>query len=137
MGRNFRAALTLSIGFLLLSVIFIDLGRKAEAAPISFVFTAAGDHSANSRTTASLDLLANSGADFNLALGDMSYGSLIPESAWCDYVKSHVGANFPFELLAGNHEDNGPDGLIENFATCLPDQIGGINGEYGKEYYFD
>jgi len=137
MGRNFRAALTLSIGFLLLPVIFIDLGRKAEAAPVSFVFAAAGDHSVNSRTTASLDLLANSGASFYLALGDMSYGQMTPESAWCDYVKSHVGSSFPFELLAGNHEDNGPDGLIENFATCLPDQIGGFNSEYAKEYYFD
>jgi|GEM_PF-5064998 len=137
MGRNFRIVLTLFIGFLLLSLILIDLGRKAEAAPVSFVFGAAGDHSANSRTTAGLDLLANSGASFYLALGDMSYSQLVPESAWCDYVKSHVGNNFPFELLSGNHEDDGPDGLIENFAACLPDHLGNINGEYGKEYYFD
>jgi hypothetical protein len=115
----------------------MDWGRNVEAAPTSFIFAAAGDHSVNSRTTVSLDLLANSGASFYLALGDMSYSQLVPESAWCDYVKTHVGATFPFEVLAGNHEDNGPDGLIENFSTCLPDQLGNIRGEYGKEYYFD
>ena len=133
MGRKSRIACSLLLFF----VIFIDLGRKAQAAPISFTFAAAGDHSANSRVTSSLDLLANSGASFYLALGDMSYSQLVPESAWCDYVKTHVAATFPFELLAGNHEDNGPDGLIENFATCLPDKLGNISGEYGKEYYFD
>src|SRR5215212_3049303 len=135
MGRNFKAVLTLCIGILLL--ILINWVRKADAAPTSFIFAAAGDHSANSRTTASLDLLANSGASFYLALGDMSYSHLIPESAWCDYIKSHVGTNFPFELLSGNHEDDGPDGLIENFTACLPNQLGNINGDYGKEYYFD
>ncbi len=137
MGRNFRVVLTFAISLLFFFMILVDWGNKAEAAPTSFTFAAAGDHSVNSRTTASLDLLANSGASFYLALGDMSYSQLVPESAWCDYVKTHVGANFPFEVLAGNHEDNGPDGLIENFATCLPDQLGNINGEYGKEYYFD
>ena len=137
MGRAFRATLLFcaSIGWLLF--VLVGLGGNAEAAPTSFSFAAAGDHSANSRTTASLDLLASSGASFYVALGDMSYGQVTPESAWCDYVRAHVGASFPFEVLAGNHEDNGPDGLIENFAACLPDQLGGVNGEYGKEYYFD
>jgi calcineurin-like phosphoesterase family protein len=135
MGRKFKVILFILVGSLLFT--FTNLERKAEAAPVSFVFTAAGDHSGNSRTTASLDLLANSGSNFYLALGDLGYSSLVPESAWCDYVKSHVGTSFPFELLAGNHEDNGPDGLIENFTACLPDQLGNINGEYGKEYYFD
>jgi hypothetical protein len=135
MGWKSRVVLVVSISVFLLIV--INLGKKAEAAPVSFSFAAAGDHSANSRATSSLDLVANSGASFYLALGDMSYSQLIPESAWCDYVKLHVGSSFPFELLAGNHEDNGPDGLIENFTACLPDQLGNINGEYGKEYYFD
>jgi hypothetical protein len=137
MGRKSQFVLALFISIPFLFVILVDLGKKAEAASTSFTFAAAGDHSVNSRTTASLDLLANSGASFYLALGDMSYSQLTPESAWCDYVKAHVGANFPFEVLAGNHEDNGPDGLIENFAACLPDQLGNISGEYGKQYYFD
>src|SRR5919112_67492 len=129
MSRNVRVTLILSISVLFPVLILINVGSKAKAAPTSFIFAAAGDHSANSRTTASLDLLANSGASFYLALGDMSYSQLSPESAWCDYIKSHVGINFPFELLAGNHEDNGPDGLIENYTACLPDQLGNINGE--------
>lgn len=122
---------------LLLLITLVALGQRAKAAPTGFSFAAAGDHAANSRASSSLDLLGASGVNFYLALGDMSYSHLVPESAWCDYVKSHVGANFPFEVLAGNHEDDGPDGLIENFAACLPDRIGNISGEYGKEYYFD
>jgi hypothetical protein len=137
MGRSFRVTLTLFTGILFFLLILVDVGSKAQAESTSFIFAAAGDHSANSRTTASLDLLANSGADFYLALGDMSYSQLSPEAAWCDYIKTHVGTNFPFELLAGNHEDDGPDGLIDNFTACLPDHLGNISGEYGKEYYFD
>ena len=126
-----------SSSLLLLLITLLALGQRAKAAPTGFSFAAAGDHAANSRATSSLDLLGASGVNFYLALGDMSYSQLVPESAWCDYVKSHVGANFPFQVLAGNHEDDGPDGLIENFAACLPDRIGNISGEYGKEYYFD
>ena len=135
-SRTFSSLFFLSL--LLTSWRFAAAAQPAaEAASTSFVFTAAGDYSANSFTTASLDLVPGTGASFHLGLGDFSYSQLTPESAWCDYVKSHVGGTFPFELLAGNHEDNGPDGLIENFAACLPDRIGSITGEYAKEYYFD
>ena len=122
---------------LLLLITLLALGQRAKAAPTGFSFAAAGDHAASSRTTSSLELLGTSGVNFYLALGDMSYSQLAPESAWCDYVKSHADTNFPFEVLAGNHEDDGPDGLIENFAACLPDRLGNISGEYGREYYFD
>lgn len=120
----------------------IDFNSEAQAAPqalasAAFSFGAAGDHDAGPDASASLDLLAASSASFYLALGDLSYGGRNSEPAWCDFVKSHVGPTFPFELVSGNHEDNGGDGLIENFAACLPDQIGGITGEYAKEYYFD
>jgi len=137
LGRHSSAARIVPIGILLFLLILTNWGKKAEAAPTSFTFAASGDLSVNSRTSASLDLVATSGANFALALGDLSYSQLTPESAWCDYVKSHVSTNFPFELLSGNHEDNGPDGLIENFTACLPDQLGNISGTYGKEYYFD
>lgn len=106
-----------------------------------FIFGAAGDHNDGSFAVASLDRLAQSGADFYLALGDMSYDNVNPESQWCDLVKAHVGSTFPFELVAGNHEDSNldgnADGLIENFAECLPNRMGNIVGEYAKEYYFD
>jgi hypothetical protein len=112
-------------------------GRSAKAAGSSFIFTAAGDYGASSATSDGLDLVASSGADLNLALGDFSYSDLAPESSWCDYVKARVGSTFPFELIAGNHEDNGPDGDVNNFAACLPDRIGSLTGTYAKEYYFD
>lgn len=103
----------------------------------AFVFTAAGDYAWTEETAATLELMARSGASFNLALGDFSYNSVLPESSWCDFVQSKVGDSFPFQLLAGNHEDDfGGDGHIENFATCLPDRIG-VRGTYGVQYYFD
>lgn len=84
-----------------------------------------------------LKLLAgNTTDDFFLHLGDLSY-STTPgtETAWCDWVKSYVGTTYPYQLLAGNHEDNDPV-LIDNFAQCLPDRLASV-GTYGKEYYFD
>ncbi len=109
----------------------------AAAQPGSFTFDAAGDFAANSNTSAVLNAVPGSGADFMLAVGDLSYNEVTPESAWCNFVTSRVGATFPFELLAGNHEDDGPHGLISNFAACLPDRLGNITGSYAKEYYFD
>jgi hypothetical protein len=105
---------------------------------------AAGDLGATSRTDATLTALDRSGAQFFVALGDLSYGDRSPEQAWCDYVKSKLptlGPAFPFELLVGNHEDaGGSDGSIVNFGACLPDRLGatlGPAGQYGVEYYFD
>ncbi len=102
----------------------------------SFVFTAAGDYGSSKATTATLDLIARSDAGFNLALGDLSYTDA-PESEWCDYVHSKVGETFPFQLVAGNHEDDfGEDGHIGEFASCLPDRMDSV-GNYPEEYYFD
>jgi hypothetical protein len=82
--------------------------------------------------------LAGTGASFFLAIGDLSYDQVTPESAWCSYVKQRVGATYPFELLVGNHEEktSGPDGFIDNYAACLPDRLG-VTGQYGHQYYFD
>ncbi|HEY8200927.1 MAG TPA: choice-of-anchor D domain-containing protein, partial [Actinomycetota bacterium] len=107
------------------------------AAADSFTFTVAGDHGANDAATENLDHLAASGASFHLAIGDLSYGSFPTEAGWCDFVQSHVGPTFPFEIVSGDHEDNGPDGDIRNFVKCLPDRIGNVVGEYGRQYYFD
>ena len=92
---------------------------------------------ATSNTSAVLDAVKASGSNFFLALGDLSYGDVTPESAWCDFVKARVGNTFPFELLSGNHEDDGPDGLITNFDDCLPHRLGTASGTYGKQFYFD
>jgi len=113
------------------------ISRSEASSSFTFVFTTAGDYGFSDDTSVTLDLIARSGASFHLALGDLSYSSTLSESSWCDYVRSRVGATFPFQLIAGNHEDDfGGNGHITNFAACLPDRLG-VTGEYAKQYYFD
>ena len=141
--------------FFLVIILFISLFTSNQLVPFlkafasgqyhqfqtsspSFTFTAGGDIGANSNSATTLDLIAKSSSQFHVALGDLSYSEITPESAWCSFVQSHVGSSFPFELVSGNHEDggDGQDGLIDTFAQCLPDSLGAV-GTYGKEYYFD
>jgi chitodextrinase len=110
----------------------------------SFTFAAAGDFGTTSRATASLATLNASGTDFFLALGDLDYDETPTDAAWCDWVKSGLptlGPTYPFEIVAGNHEDqNGADGYILNHAACLPDRLGstlGVDQQYAAEYFFD
>jgi hypothetical protein len=114
-----------------------NFGSRARAFETVFSFGAVGDIGATSNSSAVLSAITPSAVNFFLALGDLSYNQITPETAWCNYVKQKVGNDFPFELVAGNHEDDGPDGQIANFASCLPDRIGTIVGTYPKEYYFD
>ncbi len=110
--------------------------RAKAATTVSFAV--AGDLGANGNTSAVINAVAASGSQIFWPIGDLSYSQVTPESAWCNYVQSRLGANYPVEVLAGNHEDNdGPDGFIGNFASCLPDRIGGVQGTYGQEYYVD
>jgi hypothetical protein len=103
----------------------------------ALVFTAGGDIGAGGDTD---DVLAAIGADdgeFFLALGDLSYSRVEPESAWCDHVKGYLGSEFPVQLIVGNHEDDDRvDGFIGDFAACLPDRMNST-GVYGAEYFFD
>jgi hypothetical protein len=120
-------------------------GGLAQVAPVitgellprpgtPFRFSAAGDLGATAATDAVLALIPASG-DFFLALGDLSYGHLEPETAWCDYVEQQVGAGYPFAVVAGNHDEDGIDAFIA--ADCLPNRLPGVVGDYGKEYWFD
>src|SRR5215208_4937479 len=94
-----------------------------SAAEDSVIFTAAGDFGMGDDASATLTGMAQSGASFHIVLGDLIYSSTLPESAWCDYVRSHVG-DVPFQLVPGNHEDDyGGDGHISRFAACLPDRM--------------
>ena len=109
----------------------------------AFTFAAAGDLGANAATAASLAALDGSTSGFFLALGDLDYDQTSSDQAWCDYVKDRLpgkGAGFPFEVLVGNHEeDGGPDGRVTNFTACLPDRLGSTIGPgsvYGAEYSF-
>ena len=100
-------------------------------------FTASGDFSARSETTAVLNQIKSLDPDLHLALGDLSYGVAGQEQSWCNFVTSSVGAGFPFELIAGNHESNGLNGNINDFSACLPNQLPGVVGTYGRQYYAD
>ncbi len=50
---------------------------------------------------------------------------------------ARVGAGFPFELIAGNHESDGNNGNINDFSACLPNQLPGVVGTYGRQWYVD
>lgn len=104
----------------------------------SFTFATIGDVGADQPDTIStLSTIPQIGSSFTLAVGDMSYNDITPESAWCDFVQSKVGANHPFQIVMGNHEDDDRvDGFIGEFRKCLPDRLNSV-GEYAAEYYFD
>ncbi|MFZ1287810.1 MAG: PKD domain-containing protein [Candidatus Phosphoribacter sp.] len=99
---------------------------------------AAGDFGARAATDTVLTRIADLNPDAALALGDLAYRDAVPETAWCAYVKARVGEGFPFQLISGNHESlDVHDGDINNFSACLPNQIPGVVGTYGREYYMD
>lgn len=125
--------------FLLAVVLLVNTYGVISAQVSSFSFGAAGDIGGSSDAAAVLQSIGKSGLDFFIVLGDLSYADPQPESAWCDYVKTNVGnTSFPFEIISGNHEDDGPPGNnINNFAQCLPHRAGTIQGAYAKEYYLD
>lgn len=100
-------------------------------------FTAAGDYAAGDEAQAVFGQIAELNPDLHLALGDFSYGETDSERQWCSMVTDAVGADFPFQLLAGNHESDGKDGHIDEFTTCLPNRLPGVQGVYGRQWYVD
>lgn len=123
--------------FLLGSLVIVAIPAIGQGEPGVVHFTAAGDFGSEPETHAVLDLINATDPDLNLAVGDLSYRASGAEQAWCDLVTSRVGAGFPFELLAGNHESNGLNGNINDFSACLPNQLPGLIGTYGRQYYVD
>jgi Calcineurin-like phosphoesterase len=98
---------------------------------------AAGDFGIEEAGRATFAAMAKSNPDVYLGLGDLSYAGPGSASRFCRLVRSKVGADAPFEIVSGNHEeDTGGDGLIAEFAKCLPDRLDAV-GEYGTQYYFD
>ena len=124
---------------LLLALMILVLGTHVSAAPQPgrVHFTAVGDFAATGNTGGVLDAIDNVDSDFTLALGDLSYGAAGGEQTWCDYVTDRVGEGYPFELISGNHESNGLNGNINDFSSCLPNQLPGAVGTYGRQYYVD
>ncbi|MET4589320.1 metallophosphoesterase [Arthrobacter sp. 754] len=99
-------------------------------------FTAAGDVGLGDAAGNVLDKMAELKPDLNLAVGDFSYQAGA-EGAFCDMVTGRLGKEFPYELIAGNHESDGSDGDIGKFVKCLPNRLPGLQGEYGKQWYVD
>lgn len=139
--RGSVAALTVVVlgvaGGAFTSVLATQQVAPAAAVAGQVHFTAVGDYAANADTDRVLDTIATVGPDLNLALGDLSYGVTGQEGSWCDRVTARVGAGFPFELIAGNHESNGLNGNINDFSACLPNQLPGLVGTYGRQWYVD
>jgi len=112
-----------------------DAAPPASSAEVTIA--AAGDIGSGRDGRATLEEMAKSEPDVYLALGDLSYAGPGSEQEWCELVRSKIGPVAPFEIVAGNHEeDTGEDGRIAAFAECLPDRLNAA-GEYGQQYYFD
>ncbi|MGY1802647.1 PKD domain-containing protein [Blastococcus sp. SYSU D00922] len=122
-----------------LVVIAVGPGSPAQSADEAGVvhFTAVGDFGSKGTTDSVLAGMKAVDPDLTVTLGDLSYAGPGSEQAWCDRVTSKMGAGYPFELLAGNHESNGQDGNINDFSACLPNQLEGAVGTYGRQYYVD
>ncbi len=129
----------LANGVLALALSVTTVGGMAADSPPppSLSVAVAGDFAAGANAQAVLSSMAASSPDLALALGDLSYGVTGQEQAWCDLVTSRFGPGFPFEVLAGNHESNGQNGMINDFSACLPNQLPGAVGTYGRQYYVD
>lgn len=101
---------------------------------IGFSFSAAGDYGQTSHTDANLSYIAKASVNFNLAIGDLNYDPVhVTPNGYSTYIKSHLPSNFPFEIVAGDHDTDN----IDTFAKDLPDHIGHLTGTYAKEYAFD
>ena len=100
-------------------------------------FAAVGDIGANADARTVLAGIGAGGTDLTIALGDLSYGDTGAEQVWCDLVHQNVGEGYPFQLIAGNHESDGLNGNINDFSACLPNQLPGLVGVYGRQWYVD
>lgn len=104
-------------------------------------FAAVGDFGASANAQSVLDTIASQKPNFTLALGDLSYGE-VSEKVWCGLVHDTLGPEHPFEIVAGNHDTDvvtvgSSKGHIYDFATCLPNRMPTMRGDYGLNYYFD
>ena len=100
-------------------------------------FTAVGDFSAGGNASAVLNKIDELDSDLTQTLGDLSYGTSGRRPTWCKFVTDRVGEGYPFQLLSGNHEAGGQNGNINDFSACLPNQLPGAVGTYGRQYYVD
>ncbi len=142
----------LYVFFLAVSVLITAKGAFAA----SFTFTSAGDYGTGSAASANYNLIKTINPDFHVATGDFAYGG--SPSSWTNTVKSILGTNFPFEIVAGNHDAYNGASQWNTYVTGLPNKItlpdppssvcqyadpdpfsGGspVCQQYGVQYYFD
>lgn len=134
--RRHRWAAVAAFAAMGTATVFVAAGA-GDAAP-EVHLTAAGDYGASPATDGVLAEIARLDPDAHVVLGDLAYGYSPTPYRWCDYVKGFVGEGFPFQLLAGNHEsEDNNDGHINDFSACLPNQVPGVEGIYGREYVMD
>ena len=113
------------------------LNRTLQFADRPVLIVASGDIGASATTASVFAAIDQTNPDVMLALGDLSYDQIQPESAWCSWVSDQTGDAFPIQLSVGNHEDDRQiDGDFHAFADCMPDQMESI-GSYPEQYYFD
>ncbi|WP_245580167.1 metallophosphoesterase [Arthrobacter castelli] len=105
--------------------------------PGQITFTASGDFGAGESAQSVFEQIGTVDPALHLALGDFSYGETDTEQQWCSMVTDVVGQTFPFQLIAGDHELNGEDGDLDTFTDCLPNQLPGLEGNYGRQWYAD
>ncbi|MFF1571690.1 PKD domain-containing protein [Leifsonia sp. NPDC058292] len=137
--RAFRIPVVLAVGAALVVTAGVAPGvlPRLAATASSVHFSASGDFGTSASAQAVFTGIGAAHPDLHLALGDLSYSPTGQEQAWCDLVTQGVGAGFPFELVSGNHESNGQNGNINDFSACLPNQLPGAVGTYGRQYYVD
>ncbi|HTD18425.1 MAG TPA: hypothetical protein VK667_02720, partial [Ktedonobacteraceae bacterium] len=151
MKNQLPTALAFALIMFLSLSIFGGSHPTANAADSSFSFASAGDHGASLTSgdgLASLNRLSSIGADFYLAVGDLSYSQSITGDTWCSQFKNTFNK---IEVGAGNH-DTGEEGVTDTTSTrsyeryvnncphalSTPMTCGPVTGQcYGKEYYFD
>src|SRR5262245_60935941 len=66
---------------------------------------ATGDIGMERSGVATLEAMGEANADLYLGLGDFSYAGPGSEPEFCELVRSKVGAEAPFEVVSGNHEE--------------------------------
>ena len=143
MRKLFEMAIIVAVVAVLLAsgIRFVLLSNGATES--SFVFSVAGDYGAWNGFMESLNQLKQTRSDFAIALGDLSYGGIAKpglgtEEGWC---KEFHDAFQNIVIVAGNHDtgDTLPgEGDINQFAQyCPAPPQFAVNGDYGKQYYFD
>lgn len=103
----------------------------------SLDFSAVGDFSATKAAAAVLSAVGDRPDDLMVMLGDLSYGKPGGEPAWCRFVAQRVPTERPIVLAVGNHESDGSNGEYREFIACLPHDLPGIVGDYGRRWYVD